>query len=84
MDFLINFLMITLSLLKWIVLANIVMSLIRVSKTNILYLFTNNLLEPIYLQVRKLPHKVWMFDFSPLFILIWADLISYFLMNYIA
>jgi len=50
--------MITLSLLKWIVLANIVMSLIRVSKTNILYLFTNNLLEPIYLQVRKLPHKV--------------------------
>ncbi len=75
MKFIIEFLLITVWLFKWIVIFHVVMSFIW--KDNKVYNFLDDVVSPIYNKIKKFPHSVWMFDFSPIITLFLADMITY-------
>ncbi len=77
MNSIITFILITWNLYKWIIILNIVLSFLRVSPQNKLYLFSSDILNPLYNQIRKIPHSIWIFDFTPLIAIILIDLILF-------
>ena len=75
MTLIITFIVTALNLYKWAIIFNIILSFLIVSPQNKLYLFLFDVLNPLYTQLQKIPHKIWMFDFTPLIALILIDVI---------
>ena len=81
MNFLINFVIIFLTILKWIIIFDILLSIFWVSNKNKFYQSIKWILKPFYNQFEKIPHKIWLFDLKPLYLFFLIDIIHYLILK---
>ena len=83
MIFFSTFLITFLALLKWVIIFDILLSIFWVSKRNKFLISVKQILKPFYKQIRKIPHKFWLFDLAPFYLFLIIDLIHYLILSHL-
>ena len=72
-------------MLKWVIIFDILLSIFLQLKwewkTNKFHESIKQILKPFYKYIEKLPHKIWLFDFKPIYLFLIIDLMHYFIIK---